>query len=619
MSSLDALILSAGFGERLRPITKDFPKVLLPILGKPALFRIYEKIRALKPVKVFVNAHYLADLVEKATRELEGAEIVREPEILGTGGAIVNVARKSGADDILVHNGDVLVDINLKSLIDFHASMDSDITLVVSKMVPLKNLVIDGEDFKGIGEGEEGFTGIAIYKRRFLDKFDVKFLDAKEIWIKAVKSGYKVKVFRPGERYWHDIGTPNGYAKAVFYLLGKMGERVFVNVKKTSLPPLNFDGFLVIEGEPEIERGSFFKNVIIIGDFKLINGEYKNCIISPSGIIHFDEISAMGGELNRYMIGFGGSDRKFWRVHKDDKSYVVCEYGENSEEMEKHLRATVFLLECGLPVPQIFGVDRIKGQIFMEDFGDTTLYSYFKYPGNRDYLTYYGEAIRIIARLHALGPKQRSSRYFDDYVFDFEYFRWEQQHFINNFVRRFFQIKVSEDVEEELCQIARICSEFEKVLLHRDYQSQNILVRPGGTLGIVDFTGLRWGPKSYDIASLVFDPYTPFVKNYQEDLLKIYIEEFNSLSEVSLSISELENEMKYTRLQRHMQALGAYGFLSEVKGKVYFMKYVRDGLKLLLEDLNEFKAEWTALKLLITVLFNQLLDTKSLVEYNYSL
>uniref|UniRef100_A0A7V3ZWV8 CHK kinase-like domain-containing protein n=1 Tax=candidate division WOR-3 bacterium TaxID=2052148 RepID=A0A7V3ZWV8_UNCW3 len=619
MSNLDALILSAGFGERLRPITKDFPKVLLPILGKPILFRIYEKIWALKPSKIFVNIHYHSDLVEKATNELEGVEIVKEPEILGTGGAIINVARRSKAENVLVHNGDVFTDINLKSLIDFHISMGSDITLAVSEIVPLKNLVIDGEDFKGIGEGKVGFTGIAVYKKKLLDEFEVKPIDVKKVWVKAIERGYKVKVFKPGERYWHDIGTPNGYAKAIFDLLGKMGERVFVNVKVKSLPPLSFDGFLVIEGEPDIERSCFFKNVVIIGDLRLVKGVYENCIISPSGIAHFDEISAMGGELNKYIIGFGGSDRKFWRVRKDNKSYVVCEYGENSEEMEKHLKATELLLECGLPVPQIFGVDRVKGQIFMEDFGDTTLYSYFKYPGNRDYLKYYGEAIRIIARLHALAPKQKSSRYFDDYVFDFEYFRWEQRHFINNFVKRFTQIKVSEGVEEELCQIARICSEFERVLLHRDYQSQNIFVRPNGYLGIVDFTGLRWGPKSYDIASLIFDPYMPFIKNYQEKLLKIYIEEFNSLSEVSLSISELETEMKYTRLQRHMQALGAYGFLSKVKGKVYFMKYIIDGLKLLIEDLDEFKAEWAALKLLITELLNQLLDTKSLVEYNYLL
>jgi NDP-sugar pyrophosphorylase family protein/aminoglycoside/choline kinase family phosphotransferase len=619
MSNLDAVILSAGFGERLRPITNVTPKVLLPVLGKPILIRVYERLQSLNPGKIFINTHYLAEVVERTARNLKGVEIVKEPEILGTGGAIVNVARRAKSDIILAHNGDVLSDIDLASVVNFHLKSGADITLVVSEKVCRKNLVVEGGYLKDIGEGRVGFTGIAIYRKRLLEKFEVQPFDAKEIWLKALREGYKVMVFEPKEGFWYDIGTSVSYARAIFELLSKRGERVYVREAKSSLPPLYFDGFLVIEGEPEIERGAFLRNVILLDNVQLKQDEYKNCILSPAGIISFDEIPAMGGESNKYLVGLGGSDRKFWRVYEGNKSFVICDYGENKKEFEKHLKATEFLMKCGLPVPKIVYVDEAKNHIYIEDLGDTTLYSFFKYPGNKDYLKYYSDAVKIIARLHALGPLQEGADYFEEFVFDYEYFRWEQMHFINNFVKRFSNLEVSEEVEQELDKLANICSKFEKVILHRDYQSQNIMVKPNGSLAIVDFTGLRWGPKSYDLASLIFDPYMPFIKGYHDELLKVYVDEFNSLSKNVVSRSDLELEIKFTRLQRHMQALGAYGYLSRVKGKRYFEKYIMDGLRLLIEDLEDSPVDLLGLKALVNEIFKQLLDNKCAVEYNYLL
>ncbi len=601
MNDWDVFILSAGLGERLRPITLSIPKVLVPVLGEPVILKIYGRLKSYGFERFYVNAHYQAEKIERFFKGFEDLTVIKEPEILGTGGGLVNMAKSARGKFILAHNGDILTEFNIKDFVKFHINEDSDITLAVGMNVPFKNLMCDGKSFAGIGSGKYGFTGVAIYKRELLLDYEVKNFDAKEIWLDALNKGKKVLAYDVSDAYWADLGTPDNYARAVFDKMREEGEYLFISKRVNQLSKVFFDGFFVIDGNPLIEEGASFRNVVIIGDCYVKGERYENCIVSEGGIAEFDEYRTLG-DGEKYPVGFGGSDRKFYRIKREEKSFILCEYGNDREGLQRHIKATEFLKECEVPVPEISEVYDDRNVLLMEDFGDLNFYTYFKYPLNTDdFLFYYKKAIEVIAKLHALGPKTELCHNFDDFVFDYEYFKWEQAHFLNNFVKRFTNLTIDEEVNRELDELARECAEFPKVVLHRDYQSQNIMIRDD-EIGVLDFTSLRWGPKAYDLASLLYDPYMPELSSLRDELTDYYLVVYNYYATKRLSRSELEGELNFMRLQRHMQALGAYGFLSEIKGKKYFRRFIPFGLSLLEEDFHSFVGKFGNLRSLVSFL-----------------
>jgi aminoglycoside/choline kinase family phosphotransferase len=127
------------------------------------------------------------------------------------------------------------------------------------------------------------------------------------------------------------------------------------------------------------------------------------------------------------------------------------------------------------------------------------------------------------------------------------------------------------------------------------------MITKGGNPRIIDYQGARIGPPAYDVISLLWDPYYRLENDLRKSLLDYYM---NVMSENSrwFSQKEFRKSIIPCRLQRHMQALGAYGFLSTVKGKKYFVKYIPEGLRLLKEDIAITKIEYTALFDLIKTL-----------------
>ena len=102
---MDVLILAAGLGTRMEDLTKDLPKPLLPVKGKPLIDYAFDLIKPLQTENIYVNTHYHADLVQShISKNFENINISFEPEILGTGGGI----KKIHQNDLLVLNTDNL-------------------------------------------------------------------------------------------------------------------------------------------------------------------------------------------------------------------------------------------------------------------------------------------------------------------------------------------------------------------------------------------------------------------------------------------------------------------------------------------------------------------------------
>jgi aminoglycoside/choline kinase family phosphotransferase len=120
------------------------------------------------------------------------------------------------------------------------------------------------------------------------------------------------------------------------------------------------------------------------------------------------------------------------------------------------------------------------------------------------------------------------------------------------------------------------------------------MIIKGGIPRVVDYQGARMGPPAYDVVSLLWDPYYRLDDDMRERLLEYYIEEIKN-SGIFFNETDFKETLLPCRLQRHMQALGAYGFLSKMKGKKYFLKYVPEGLRLLKEDISLSRDEYPEL------------------------
>ena len=138
-------------------------------------------------------------------------------------------------------------------------------------------------------------------------------------------------------------------------------------------------------------------------------------------------------------------------------------------------------------------------------------------------------------------------------------------------------------------------------IIHRDFQCQNIMIH-AGVPRFIDYQGARMAPPAYDIASVLWDPYYRLDDGVRERLLAYYVGEMKNDAFTAFDEAAFTPSVIACRLQRHMQALGAYGFLTEVKGKTHFLKHVPEALRLLKAEAAEARQEYPELARLVAAL-----------------
>ena len=153
---MKALILAAGFGTRLRPFTENTPKPLFTVAGISLLDILIGNLQEAGCSAVMVNTHHLHEKIEAhlAGKQYEIPVTTRhEPEILGTGGAIKNVADFWDERPFMVINSDIFTDVDLKKVYDFHLNHTHPATLVLHEDPEFNTVAVDGNGFV------EGFDG----------------------------------------------------------------------------------------------------------------------------------------------------------------------------------------------------------------------------------------------------------------------------------------------------------------------------------------------------------------------------------------------------------------------------------------------------------------------------
>ncbi len=277
----------------------------------------------------------------------------------------------------------------------------------------------------------------------------------------------------------------------------------------------------------------------------------------------------------------GGSGRRFYRVRSTpEQALILVKYNLEREENRHYVEVAEFLVEHGICAPKIYFHDLAEGLIWLEDLGETDLWSFREEPWE-ERRPLYASALEQAAKLHSLPDHAADQiRRKLPAAFDAPLYRWEQQYFFENCLERHFQMDAQ--LVSELAalpfleQTAERLSSLPRVLVHRDFQSQNIVVREGDAY-LIDFQGMRPGLAEYDLASLLHDPYVKLTAEERQELLAVYRQQREAAG--TPLASDNAETFALCAMQRLMQALGAYAYLGLVQGNRAFLEHIPAALR----------------------------------------
>jgi aminoglycoside/choline kinase family phosphotransferase len=266
----------------------------------------------------------------------------------------------------------------------------------------------------------------------------------------------------------------------------------------------------------------------------------------------------------------GASGRTIVRVKTaGHEPFIGIHWTEEREDNEQFLPVAHFLKQAKLRVPAILHERPRYRVALVEDLGDVDLLALKERPF-AERLPHYRSAMEQVDRLfYAKAPKEMHLMP----PFDAALYRWEQEYFFEHVVEDFLGMDAGPlrkhpafaEMAEKLGTVARH-------LVHRDFQSQNLMVREGA-VWLIDFQGLRRGRQEYDLASLIFDPYMDHSAGEREKLLELWEDISDERPEAGLFMQ--------CAAQRLMQALGAYGNILKNRGDEWYRPHIATAARLL--------------------------------------
>jgi len=235
MTPSTGMVLCAGLGTRLRPLTDERPKPLVPVGDRPLAAWAVERLASAGVRHLVANAHHLAEQIDPGLRpwcdrRAASLTVLTETSLLGTGGGIRNALPHLG-DDFWVFNGDVLAAPDLRRAAEVHQASDAWMTLILRedpRAAALGAIEVDdaGQVRRILGEGTAPserlracvFTGIYLISRRVADDLPTEGCVVRHTLRRLLARGERVMGV-VDEGAWHDLGTPARYAAAQFALL----------------------------------------------------------------------------------------------------------------------------------------------------------------------------------------------------------------------------------------------------------------------------------------------------------------------------------------------------------------------------------------------------------------
>lgn len=518
---MKAIVLAAGHGTRLRPFTCATPKPLMPIWGVTMLDRMVELLRSWGVDDFAFNSHHLHEQIRTWSDNLRKGFQERGEKVR---------VKVSYEPEILGNGG---------------------------ALNPLREW-IGNEPFLLVN-GDVVVDGLEDFRFRFED-----FADRKDVIAEAIvtEQGPRTIEVEPESGFvtnWKsdDRGFPGTFTYAGISLL-----------KPEILDYVKPEGFssIITAYEQAMMDGKFVK-ALVPGSMSwadagtIMSYIDLNRVGEENAFEFIPQIKATGSEKVEF-LGARGSERVFFR----DGGRIIVMYDDgNRDENGKYAGHTRWLKAHGIPVPEIlFDRPDIK-----------TLAMEFAGVEKKMSLVDYAKVVETLVKFNALG----SEKDLPDLLppFDDETWEWERMLFEKYCLKAYFGMEMPDAVRKELEGVAERLEAEPKALVHRDFQSTNVLWK-NGELCFIDFQGMRLGPAAYDLASLVYDPYVEFSEKDRAALIALYAK--------TAKREEFVKIVPFAAVQRLCQCLGAYGRLASV-GQPQFRKHVVPALQNLLAAADE--------------------------------
>ena len=613
-----AVVLAAGLGARMDPLTSSIPKPMLPMWNMPLVERTVRMLVSWGVSDVLLNLHHGANAIFSHFRKhpVQGTRVSFsfEPVMLGTAGALRKASWFLGEDAFWLVNGDILANVPPQLFLRaWRRSKPLSVLWLTDRAGP-RTVEMEGDAirvFRSNRPGTRGtFTmcGLHLLSPRILSYVeDGEVCSLVTAYERALSAGERLAAVNPPEALWIDIGTPEGYLEA--------HRQMWLNRRAPRAPHLSISpralrarailarsgaivrGFVAAEGAFRASPGAVAENSVLLDGVTLASSARLVCAVAASGVavrgpaarLVYRADAASDPKIRMAAAAMNwppsktlvmplpprGSARTFARISSGDRTAMLIRYSLEREENAFYAPHARWLSAARLPVPRVL-LDRPSDLLcVMQDVGDLSLLEAARDLTAASMADIYEEVLQVIVRWHqSIFTRRPPLRMCEPFSADL--FEWEHNLFVEKLLveRLGASPVVSQKAKQIFRRIASDLADEQPALLHRDLQSSNIHIA-GGKIWLIDFQGMRVGPAMYDVASLLADPYVNMPLSLQERLLATYAR----LS--GRRALRLEKMFWTAAAQRLSQALGAYARLAARPETSHFQRHIIPGLIML--------------------------------------
>ncbi|MEI8243098.1 MAG: phosphotransferase [bacterium] len=610
-----AVVLAAGLGTRLRPLTWVQPKPLVPLWGQSLISRIVTMLERWGVREILVNLHWRPEQIRACLEAHAGPariQFVLEPEILGTGGALRAMRPTLQDAPFWIVNADIVASVDPAP---FAAALQRhDRYVAAAWLEPRKgprtvetarsHRITNFRSAHPAALGTATFCGLQLASPRIFDFLPPRpVCTLVDVYESAASAGWFVAGVRVPGSYWDDAGTVAAYLR----IHADVRRRARRAQRGAELYDAACDAhadrkggaFLCVpaaepgrlchpapSSQPGVQGGSGVPPLLprvrrsvlwpgarmdpratlsdaVVAGGAAVGGTWRNTALIPVSAapepVLAQALERLGwpvAETALAFLGERGSNRSFWRAGHGRRRAVLVRYSLDRPENGRYAGHARLLAEAGVPVPRVL-LDLPELRILvLEDWGDADL-SHGMRRRAPDADALYEPVLAAAARLHTVATDLAFQRHASmEPAFDATLYQWEVDLFRNHLlVRRYGMEDLPAGVAGELAGTAERLLGAPRVVVHRDFQSSNVLLRRG-RMALIDFQGMRPGAAAYDLAALLCDPYVQLAPAVRQRLLARYAA---LCPEQGASVTAL---FAWASVQRLVQTLGAFGRLT---------------------------------------------------------